>query len=126
MDLVRVRREVEEAKRYFSLVESHPTTDGSLYVLIALQTSQNRIYTLAIAFPDTYPYILPSVFVRKPALHASAPHRFRNGNICYLHSRMWNPGRHTLTFVIWRAAKWLNKYDVWLATGKWPGAEILH
>jgi hypothetical protein len=39
---------------------------------------------------------------------------------------MWNPGRHTLTFTIARAAKWLNKYEVWLATGQWPGAEMAH
>ena len=126
MDLARVRREVEEAKKSFSLIESHATTDGRLYVLGALQTSPGRYFTLSISFPDIYPNGMPLVCVRKPALHESAPHRYSNGNICYLHQRMWNPGRHNLTFVIWRAAKWLNKYEVWLQTRKWPGAEILH
>lgn len=126
MDLARVRREVEEAKKSFPLIESHPTTDGRLYVLGALQTSPGRYYTLSISFPDIYPNGMPLVSVRKPALHESAPHRYSNGHICYLHHRMWNPGRHNLTFVIWRAAKWLNKYEVWLQTWKWPGAEILH
>jgi hypothetical protein len=31
-----------------------------------------------------------------------------------------------LTFVIGRAAKWLNKYDIWRVRGTWPGAEIKH
>ena len=126
MDLARVRKEVAEAQREFSYVECHPTTDGSLYVLIALQTSQNSIYTLEIRFPDTYPNALPTVSSRKPAIHASSPHRYTSGNLCYLHPTMWNPGRHTLTFVIARIAKWLGKYEVWLATGTWPGAEIKH
>jgi hypothetical protein len=39
---------------------------------------------------------------------------------------MWNPGIHSLAFVLARAAKWLNKYDVWRVRGKWPGAEIRH
>jgi NTE family protein len=54
------------------------------------------------------------------------PHRYDAGNICYLHQSFWNPGRHDLTFVLARAAKWLNKYEVWKQTRIWPGAEIRH
>jgi hypothetical protein len=43
-----------------------------------------------------------------------------------MHPTMWNPGIHTLTFVIGRAAKWLAKYEVWRVNGEWPGAEIRH
>ena len=42
-------------------------------------------------------------------------HMYRDGYICFLHPNMWNPGRHTLTFVLRRVAKWLNKYDCWVA-----------
>ncbi len=126
MDLARVRREIEEAKRNFSYVESHPTAGGSLYVLCALQTAPGRYYTLSITFPDSYPNSAPYVVVRKPALDTLAPHRYRDGNICYVHPTMWNPGRHDLTFVIKRTAKWLSKYEVWRVNRAWPGAEILH
>ena len=126
MDLARVRREIEEAKRNFWYVESHPTANGSLYVLCALQTAPSRIYTLSITFPDSYPNSAPYVFVRKPDLATLAPHRYRDGNICYVHPTMWNPGRHHLSFVIGRTAKWLSKYEVWLKTAQWPGAEIAH
>lgn len=125
MDLARIRREVAEAQQVFSLVECHPTIDGKLYVLTALQTSQSHIYTLSISFPDLYPYHLPSVHVRTPALPPS-PHRYPGGNICYMLPRLWNPGLHTLTFVIARSAKWLGKYEVWLQTQRWPGAEAPH
>jgi ubiquitin-protein ligase len=126
MDLARIRREVALAQLNFAYVECHPTPAGSLQVLTALQTTQNRLYTLAINFPDNYPNSLPTVTVRKPELLAHAPHRYTSGNICYLHPSMWNPGRHSLMEVMQRAAKWLAKYDVWLATGKWPGASIAH
>ena len=92
--------------------------------LVALQTAR-RIYTLDVKFPDTYPHSMPQVFVRKPTLEAS-PHRFPDDQICYLHSSMWNPGRHDLIFVIARAAKWLSKYEIYRAKGRWPGAGMAH
>ena len=92
--------------------------------LVALQPSR-RIYTLAVNFPDTYPYSMPKVFIRKPALKHS-PHRFHNDQICYLHPSMWNPGRHDLIFVIARAAKWLSKYEIYRTTLRWPGAGLDH
>ena len=125
MDLARIRREVAEAQQVFSYVECHPAVDGRLYVLTALQTTQSQVYTLSISFPDLYPYQMPTVHVRKPALRPS-PHRYREGNICYLHPRMWNPGLHTLTFVIGRTAKWLAKYEVYLRSERWPGASAPH
>lgn len=126
MDLARVRRDIAEAQLKFSYVESHPTSDGRLYALVALQTSQNHLYTLAVTFPDSYPNTQPSVTIRKPAIRSDAPHRYSDGTVCYVHPKMWNPGLHTLTTVIMRTAKWLSKYEVWLATGHWPGAQIKH
>ena len=93
-------------------------------VLVALQTACH-LYTLAVTFPDVYPNAMPEVYVRKPMLETS-PHRYNHNQICYMHPRMWNPGRHNLTFVIQRAAKWLSKYEVYRARGHWPGAGIAH
>jgi|ERR1041385_3687594 hypothetical protein len=125
MDLQRVRREVTNAQTTFPNVECHPTSNGGLFVLAALQP-RTQIYTLRILFPDTYPNVMPSVYVSKPAIKTTAPHRYKDGNLCYLHPRMWNPGLHSLTFVIGRTAKWLAKYEVWQSTGSWPGAELPH
>lgn len=124
MNLIRIRREISEAKRYFDYVEGRATSAGGLMALVALQTSQ-RIYTLGVSFPETYPNAMPEVRIRRPAV-SGAKHMFTNDRICYLHPHMWNPGRHDLTFVIKRAAKWLAKYDVYRQSGKWPGAELEH
>lgn len=125
MDLNRVSREVGEAQRYFAYVEFYRTNDGIVYVLVALQ-AVNTFYTVCIVFPDTYPNSMPAVFIRKPDLRSDVGHRYPDGKICYLHPKMWNPGCHTLTFVIERIAKWLSKYEVWLATNRWPGEEYPH
>lgn len=127
MNVARVRREIEEASQYFNYVEGHRTAEGGVTALIALETSR-RIYTLNVYFPESYPNDMPEVYVRRPALEGS-PHRYKsnkNNKICYLHPHFWNPGRHDLTFVIQRAAKWLAKYEVFRNTGKWPGAGINH
>jgi len=126
MDIARIQREFLEAQQRFSLVELRPTADGKVYARTALQTSNGRNYVLSIKFPDNYPNEMPRVFIDAPVT-THAPHRYQGGNICYLHPSMWNPGAHNLTFVIARAAKWLNKFEVWRNNGgTWPGAEITH
>jgi ubiquitin-protein ligase len=126
MDIARIQREFADAQRTFALVELRPTTDGKAYARTALQTVNGKHYVLSIRFPDTYPNEMPRVYIDAPTI-TNAPHRFNGGNICYLHTSMWNPGTHNLTFVIARAAKWLNKYEVWCSNGgRWPGAEIKH
>ena len=124
MNLTRIRQEIAAAQRYFDYVEGHPTGEGGVMALIALQTARH-VYTMAVSFPDSYPNAMPEVHVRRPVL-APSPHRYPNNRICFLHPHMWNPGRHNLTFVIQRAAKWLAKYEVYQKTGTWPGAGIAH
>ena len=124
MNLARIRQEIAAAQRYFDYVEGHATTTGGVMALIALQTSK-RVYTLGVSFPEVYPNGMPEVHVRRPTLQPS-PHRYSDDRICFLHPTMWNPGRHDLTFVITRTAKWLAKYEVYQQTGKWPGAGINH
>lgn len=124
MNLTRIRSDINAAQQYFDYVEGWATSAGGLMAVVAIQTNK-RIYTLGVSFPDTYPNTMPDVHVRKPSLSPS-PHRYPNDRICYLHPHMWNPGRHNLTFVIQRAAKWLSKYEVYRQTGKWPGAGLDH
>lgn len=126
MDTARIISEVRAAASYFAFVEAHPTNDGNVYVKAVLQTSVSRTYFIAIYFAG-YPYAMPAVYVTNPKLQPTGDnHMFRQGNICYLHPNMWNPGRHTLTFVLERTAKWLNKYEVWSELGRWPGAQVRH
>ena len=124
MDITRIQREFAEAQKTFAYLELHPTTDGKVYAKTALQTARG-MYVLSVKFPENYPNEMPRVYVDTPAI-TSGPHRYNAGNICYMHPTMWNPGIHHLTFVVGRAAKWLNKYEIWRERGTWPGAEIKH
>ncbi len=123
MDINRIKREFLEAQRNFHHLELHPTVDGQVYLKAALQAA-DQMYILSVRFSG-YPNEMPRVFIDAPIVTA-APHKYQNGNICYLHPTMWNPGIHNISFVMARAAKWLNKYEVWKRQGKWPGAEIKH
>lgn len=125
MDIRRIWWEVRQATAAFALVEANPTNDGGAFVKAGLQTSAGNTYIVAIHFPD-YPNRMPRVFVTRPALRSDSPHRYKEGNLCYLHPSMWNPGLHDLTFVLKRTAKWLNKYNVWRTGRPWPGAEVDH
>jgi hypothetical protein len=77
-----------------------------------------------INFPN-YPNQMPKIAISQPTIRPS-PHRYNDNTICYLHPSLWNPGQHNLIFVLGRAAKWLNKYEVWCVKKKWPGAQLEH
>lgn len=124
MSIQRIYAEVGAAAATFALVEAHPLNDGSVFVKAGLRTSVGNTYFTSIYF-SSYPYSMPKVFITRPTLPIT-PHRYPDGNLCYLHPNMWNPGRHDLTFVLARTAKWLNKYEVWRVRGTWPGAEVKH
>jgi hypothetical protein len=125
MDIQRVRLEVAQAARTFAFVEAHPTNDGGVFVKTALQTTAGNAYVAAIYLPN-YPSQMPKVYITRPTILPGTGHQYKDGNICFLHPNMWNPGRHDLTFVLSRIAKWLNKYEVWRIRGVWPGAEVKH
>jgi len=124
MDIQRIRREVLRAAATFALVEAYPTADGGVYVKAGLQTSVGKTYVAAIFFPN-YPNQTPKVHITSPSL-LNSPHQYNDGSICYIHPNLWNPGIHDLTFVLGRTAKWLNKYEVYRAKGRWPGAGLKH
>jgi ubiquitin-protein ligase len=125
LDIQRIRNEVAQAKLRFAHVEAYPTISGGISVKAAFQTSAGNAYIVQVEFAS-YPTRSPQVVILKPALRVNTVHRYTNGTICYMLPAMWNPGRHDLTFVLGRIAKWLNKYEVWCVRGTWPGAQVAH
>jgi hypothetical protein len=125
MEAQRILEEIARASRHFALVEAHRTSDGGIVVKAGLQTTLGGFYVATVTLVD-YPSQMPAVFLPAPILAPDCPHRYANGHICYLHPSKWNPGFHDLTFVLGRTAKWLNKYEVWRRTRKWPGAQAPH
>jgi hypothetical protein len=126
MDPVRVRNEFFSARQQFPNLELYQDYSGQLYIKAALQTTNSCIYIVTIQIPTNYPNVMPEVYVIKPIISLYSPHKYVKGNICYIHPSLWNPGKHNLMYVVARIAKWLNKYEVWKVTTRWPGAEILH
>lgn len=124
MDVHRIAREVRQAAEHFIYVEAHPTNEGGVYVKAGLQTAVPNLYVVTMSFQG-YPNEMPKVFVTKPAL-ASSPHRYPDGRICFMHPNVWNPGLHNLRYVLFQVAVWLNKYEVYQRTGRWPGPEVKH
>ncbi len=122
---MRIHDEFARAQRSFAYVELVPTTAGGLSVKAALTTSASRLYVIELRLTN-YPIQLPHVYVTAPTLLANVPHRYKEGNICFMHPSLWNPGAHDIEFVIARAAKWLNKFEVWREKGTWPGASMSH
>jgi hypothetical protein len=126
MDIQRIRAEVIQASSTFAWLEVRATSDGQgVFVKAVMQTSAGNVYTLTVTFAN-YPSEMPKVTVNQPQLRFPSLHRYRDGTICYMHPSLWNPGAYNLTFVLGRAAKWLNKYEIYCAKGKWPGAEMKH
>jgi hypothetical protein len=123
MSMERIQAQVLEARAQFPNIELHNGPTGYT-VRAALMTSLGNAYVAEVELSD-YPSRMPSVFILAPKL-ASSPHRYKSGNICYLHPSMWNPGRHNIMFVLARAAKWLNKYDIYRQTNQWVGAQLAH
>lgn len=124
MDTIKIRNQFAEAQQQFPNMEIYQYSGGGLYVKVAIQTLE-RVYIAAIYFPENYPNDMPTVHIEKPSVTNSL-HMYTKGHICYLHPSMWNPGKHNILFVVARTAKWLSKYEVWKATGRWPGASIAH
>jgi ubiquitin-protein ligase len=125
LNISRIQLDFLMAKKHFALIELHSTEDQRVFLKAALQTTAQQNYVISINFTDNYPNEMPQVFVKAPLI-TDSPHRYKAGNICYLHQAVWNPGKHDITFVLARAAKWLNKYEVWKVTRIWPGAERHH
>ncbi len=125
MDIDRIYSDVTRASLKFDYIETHPTGSGEVFVKAAFQPSAYSTYIAEIYFTN-YPYQMPKVYITKPSLYSNCPHIYEGGYICYLHPNMWNPGRHDLTFVLGRTAKWLSKYEVWKSMKNWPGASMRH
>ncbi len=124
MNIPRIRTEIRAASEHFPNIETYTTTDGSLYIKAALQTSVGQMYVVMVTFAG-YPSTLPKVTVLAPAVRHGM-HMYRGGYICYMYPSYWNPAKHDLLYVLAQAAVWLNKNEIYMAKGVWPGPSLAH
>lgn len=124
MNLQRVRADIQAAKEHFPNIESYTAADGTPYIKVMLMTSIGKMYVANVTF-DSFPSLMPKVTVTAPAIKHGM-HMYTAGHICYMHPSHWNPARHDLLYALMQAAVWLNKNDVYMATGRWPGPSLKH
>jgi hypothetical protein len=124
VSIQRIRTEIRAASGHFPNIEPYTTTDGNIYIKAALQTSLGHMYIVMITFGG-YPSTMPKVTVVTPALNHGM-HMYRDGYICYMYPSFWNPARHDLLYVLAQTAIWLNKHEIYMAKGVWPGPSLAH
>lgn len=72
----------------------------------------------------------PQVWVRSPALHPDAKHRYADGSLCLYDPRVgeWHRGLFLSETIAPWAAEWLFHYEAWLVDPqkRWFGPEAPH
>lgn len=87
-----------------------------------LRTNEGTRYTVRIEVPGSYPYSIPTVRAKTGSIKQSCPHVYADGSLCLMRSAQWS-STYSLAFLVVKTAVWLNKYDRWIATGRWPGRD---
>lgn len=125
-DLDRNRRTVEAEKLAgfpaFDLYGRDGTITSAKGVI---RTTAGNSFTVRISWPEGYPYSIPSITVLDHEFAGSCPHRYTNGNLCVMRSDQWSSSM-TLAFMVAKTAIWLDKYEQWRTTGRWPGRQQSH
>ncbi|MEV4806316.1 hypothetical protein AB0K18_40510 [Nonomuraea sp. NPDC049421] len=77
-------------------------------------------YGLQIILPSTYPHALPEILPHG-WIPSPNPHLIGDG-LCVMRSNQWH-SYMTIAFLVAKTALWLNKYEIYINRGIWPGAE---
>lgn len=119
----RFQEEQEAMKSFYPQMDLLNTPQGEAYWKGQLITRLGKTYTIEIHYPLAFPYLPPKVYVTNPPIKKSR-HIYKDGHLCLFHpdDRAWEASTTAATIVSW-VAKWLHCYEVWLATGEWPGRE---
>ncbi|HCR14262.1 MAG TPA: hypothetical protein PKD41_10785 [Solidesulfovibrio sp.] len=112
--------EQEKLKHFFPTFQLLGGGGGVSKCRGTLATNWDNTYAVELTQLEDFPYSQPLAFVAdiKPT-----PHMYRAGNICYMNPQAWHPERCTLAFVVGKIAIYLNKYEVYIRNGQWPGVE---
>ena len=90
-----------------------------------LRTNFGTVYSVAIAYPANFPYGQIKAFIPE-LLDTPTPHKYVDGHLCLYSNDHGGGGEGfgkettAATIVSWTAA-WLNAWEVYKQTKKWPG-----
>jgi hypothetical protein len=99
--------------------------NGLAFATGMLWPNQANGYAVRIDTAKDYPYLMPDVTLPGTTLRVGCPHLYTGGRLCLMKYDQWQSA-FSLAFVVVKTAKWLNKYERWCRTGRWPGKEQQH
>ncbi|MEG3925398.1 MULTISPECIES: hypothetical protein [unclassified Microcoleus] len=122
----RMAVESEKIKRYYPQF-AFKASKGSIKAVEGyLKTADENYYLVSIEISLEYPYKMPSIKLLERTIEPDCPHRYpMSGNLCVMKPEQWT-SNYSLAYMVSKAAIWVNKYDVWQRTKKWPGKEQAH
>lgn len=95
-------------------------TDAFAVARGQLETFTGRKYRIEITADSSYPHSLPEIHPVGWTLRPN-PHIIRGG-LCVMRANQW-ASFMSVAFLVAKSALWLNKYEVFLDKGIWPGPE---
>lgn len=117
--------EQKKVQTYFPQFELVGDSSGNVTGTTGiLSTNAGNSYQIRVEIPSNYPYSMPRIM--PVGWVASGPHIYpRSKSLCVMRATQWTPNM-TLAFMIAKSALWLNKYDVYTSTDRWPGNQQGH
>lgn len=96
------------------------TATDLMWVEDVRSTATGQLFTLAITYPERFPFEAPRGFILNPGIVGGAPHRFGDGSLCLFPDPRLADGPKTTALVVRnRAVVWFLAYEVWRVTGEW-------
>lgn len=98
---------------------------GAMFWGGRLKTNFGTEYSLAVVYPVNYPNGQIKAFVQE-LMDVPTPHKYVDGHLCLYSNDHGGAGEGigsettAVTIVAWAAA-WLNAWEVYRRTKKWPG-----
>jgi len=121
----RMAVESEKIKRYYQQFNFKASKGSIKGVEGDLKTADGNYYRVSIEISSEYPYKMPCIKLLERTIEPDCPHRYSSGNLCVMKPEQWT-SNYSLAFMVSKTAIWVNKYDVWKRTKKWPGTEQAH
>jgi hypothetical protein len=119
----RMYREQEVLKRYFPDFELVRDRSTGNFAARGILSTELNLYGVRIALASDYPRTMPRIIA--VGWTPRAPHLYGDGHLCVMKEEQWRQG-YSVALMVAKAAIWVNKYEVYLRDGSWPGNEQLH
>ena len=114
----RMRVEFEKLNEYWPTFKMKGQ-DGKVTAVEGAFIINGTHYGIRVEIPDNYPYSIPIVYPVgwNPV---GAPHRYHGGDLCLMKKSQWS-ATYSISLILKKAAKWVNKYLSWKVDKEWPG-----